>query len=155
MNKKQKTILVFTTIGALITTFFILNKNKKIITLGKASIIDRVINTGKTLIGTPYVWGGCTPGGFDCSGFIQYIFAQNGIVLPRTTTGLFSTLPDGGTISKGDLLALDGRNDGTTSHVGLYIGNGQMIHAGSTSGVVITNINPYWSNRIKGIYNPF
>jgi cell wall-associated NlpC family hydrolase len=87
MNKKQKTILVLTTIGALITTFFILNKNKKTITLGKASIIDRVINTGKTLIGTPYVWGGCTPGGFDCSGFIQYIFAQNGIVLPRTTTG--------------------------------------------------------------------
>jgi len=155
MTKEKKIIIgifAFTTIGAAIA---LLIKNPKTNTFGKLSIKDRVINTGLSLVGTPYVWGGCTPNGFDCSGLIQYIFSQNGISLPRTTSELFRALPDGGTLTKGDLLALDGRGDGTTSHVGIYIGNGQMLHSGSNSGVIVTNLEPYWIDRIKGIYNPF
>jgi peptidoglycan DL-endopeptidase CwlO len=93
-----------------------------------------VVSLAEQFLGTPYVWGGSAPGGFDCSGLVQYVYAQLGVHLPRTSeeqatvgtpvSGLSAARP-------GDLLFFAG-SDGTASapgHVGIYIGNGQMIDA--------------------------
>lgn len=115
--------------------------------------IDTVIRTAKSLIGTPYVWGGESPseGGFDCSGLTQYVFKQAGYTLNRTSTdqsrqGIYVSRAS---IQPGDLIFYSFNNDGVISHVGLYIGNGQMIHspkAGDT--VKMTDITTsYWQTR--------
>lgn len=91
--------------------------------------ISRILASAASHIGVPYVWGGATPAGFDCSGLTQYVFNQSGISLPRVTTqqeqvgekvGFTDLLP-------GDLLFWG--EVGNTYHVGIYIGGGKYIHA--------------------------
>ncbi|MCH4249693.1 MAG: NlpC/P60 family protein [Microbacteriaceae bacterium] len=92
-----------------------------------------LLSTAYSLSGIPYVWGGITPAGFDCSGFVQYVFAQHGISLPRTSQAQTAA---GSSISvaqaqPGDLVSWG-------YHIGIYLGNGKMIDAprpGQTVGV--------------------
>jgi cell wall-associated NlpC family hydrolase len=113
---------------------------------------ENIIASAKQYIGTPYVWGGMTPSGFDCSGLVQYVFAQNGISLPRTTALQYKV---GTSVSKsnlkpGDLVFFNTSGSGV-SHVGIYIGDNQFIHSSSSKGVVITSLsNSYWSARYLG-----
>lgn len=89
---------------------------------------------------TPYVWGGSTPKGFDCSGFAQYLYGKAGINIPRTTYTQWQA-PNGKSVGKnsllpGDLVFFKGSDSigGLPGHVGIYIGGGQMIdepHTGS------------------------
>jgi cell wall-associated NlpC family hydrolase len=84
-------------------------------------------------LGVPYVWGGGTPAGFDCSGLVMYVYAQLGILLPHFAAAQygFGTPVPRDQLQPGDLVFFDGLN-----HVGIYIGGGQMIHAPHTGDVV-------------------
>ena len=99
-----------------------------------------VLTTGDAYLGTRYTYGGTTPqGGFDCSGFVQYVFRQNGVTLPRTSrtqANAGRSLPtklDG--LRAGDLLFFSQRGDGV-DHVAIYAGNDRILHSSSSGGGV-------------------
>ncbi len=83
-----------------------------------------VTGTATSYQGAGYVWGGTTPSGWDCSGFVQYVYAQNGIDLPRTAAAQGAAGTPTSNPQPGDLVIQNGG-----SHVGIYLGNGQMISA--------------------------
>jgi cell wall-associated NlpC family hydrolase len=101
-----------------------------------------VVGVAMSQLGTPYVWGGGAPGGFDCSGLVAWAYAQVGVSLPHSTYGQYSM---GVAVSKdqlqpGDLVFFDG-----LGHVGLYIGGGQFVHAPHTGDVVkISSLGEGW-----------
>ena len=108
---------------------------------------SKVISYAKKFLGKPYVWGAQGPNGFDCSGFTYYVFKNSaGITLPRTSSAQskYGKSVSKSNLKAGDLIFFDtvGPNNGAVTHVGLYIGNGQFIHAASGQGkVVINNLN--------------
>lgn len=115
--------------------------------------IDLLISTATSLVGTPYVWGGesLAEGGFDCSGFTQYVYSQVGYTLNRVsvdqaTQGTAVAKTD---IQPGDLLFFSLDGTGRISHVALYLGNGRMIHSPKTGDTVkITDMTTsYWQTR--------
>jgi cell wall-associated NlpC family hydrolase len=83
-----------------------------------------IVATAKTGLGTPYVWGGTSTSGWDCSGFVQWVYAQHGIDLPRVTTAQAAALTPTSNPKPGDLVLQNGG-----SHIGIYLGGGQMISA--------------------------
>ena len=104
---------------------------------------SKIVAEAKKHLGVPYVWGGSTPSGFDCSGFVQYVLKQCGISVPRTTELQAQV---GQEIRKselrpGDLVFLQNTYRAGISHVGIYIGNDQMIHASSSKGVTISQLS--------------
>jgi cell wall-associated NlpC family hydrolase len=107
----------------------------------------------RSLLGIPYRGGGAGPEGFDCSGLVQYVYAQAGVPLPRSVreqAELGVTVPEGG-IEPGDLLffAIDGRE---VSHVAIAVGADSFVHAPSSGGVVREERLPtaYWRQRFSG-----
>jgi cell wall-associated NlpC family hydrolase len=99
---------------------------------------SRIVALAREYMGTPYVWGGTTPKGFDCSGFAQYLYGKVGINIPRTTYTQW-TARNGRAVKKsqlapGDLVFFRGSDSkgGLPGHVGVYIGNGRMIDAPHT-----------------------
>lgn len=114
-------------------------------------------------VGTPYIWGGETPGvGFDCSGLVQAAYHAAGIDLPRTAQAQYDTgppLPPGTTVLPGDLVFFGGGQDYVT-HVGIVIGPGQMVDAPHTGALVRidtipTTVGAPWGNdQIVGITRP-
>lgn len=108
-----------------------------------------LIDIAKSVLGTKYVWGGSAPGGFDCSGFIYWAFNQAGQKIPRLSTDGYynrSYMIDNPQV--GDLVFFEGTYRSGISHMGIYLGNGQFIHAGSSTGVTIASVNnSYWSKH--------
>ena len=109
-----------------------------------------VVDTALTLRGAPYRNGGTGPGGFDCSGFTQYVFARHGIALPRAVEDQYQlgkkVKPRD--LESGDLVFFKTVSRGP-SHVGIVVGDDQFIHAPSSKGVVrVERLSAeYWSKR--------
>ncbi|TCS77509.1 C40 family peptidase [Pectinatus cerevisiiphilus] len=112
----------------------------------------RIIQTSLQYIGVPYVFGGTTPSGFDCSGFTRYVFANAGISLPRTADAQYEV----GTpvayddLIPGDLVFFSTYTYGA-SHVGVYMGDSKFIDASTSRGVTIDSLDSgYWSSAYIG-----
>lgn len=112
-----------------------------------------LLEVSKDYIGVPYVYGGSSRWGFDCSGYTQYVFNLMGIALHRTVE---DQLVDGIIVAKedlqcGDLVIFSNTGGGGfASHVGIYIGNDQVIHASSGAGITISDMNaPYYVNHYQ------
>mgnify|MGYP002410261953 CR=1 FL=1 len=113
---------------------------------------SKIMSYAKQFLGTPYVYGGSSPSGFDCSGFTQYVYKHFGYGINRTAS---TQLQNGVSVSKsnlqpGDLVFF--RSDGSSyaaTHVGLYIGNNQFIHFPSPGKTVtISNLNSAWYSSV-------
>lgn len=111
---------------------------------------NEIINTAKSFLGTPYVWGGTSPSGFDCSGFTQYVLAQNGKSIPRTSQEQFASgqAVDKSQLQAGDLVFY---GNGEATHVGIYEGNNKIIHSPHTGDVVKeSDFSTYWTSAYLG-----
>lgn len=111
-----------------------------------------VTATALSLRGVPYRNGGMDPAGFDCSGFVVYVYAQHGMMLPRTVSQQFSVgTPASGGLEPGDLVFFSTVAPGAT-HVGIALGGDEFVHAPSSTGEVRVErvSSTYWSSRFVG-----
>jgi len=97
-------------------------KAGKLVDAARSGATSGLAGIAYTGIGSPYVWGGTTPGGWDCSGFTQWVYAQAGISIPRVNA--WTAMKPTATPAPGDLVMQNGG-----AHVGIYVGNGMMISA--------------------------
>jgi len=105
-------------------------------------------------LGTPFVWGGATPSGFDCSGFVQHVFASIGVLLPRTADYQFAASPHiSGTLRAGDLVFFQTYAPGA-SHVGIYLGEGEFVHSSRPFVHISRLTDPYYAARFIGATRP-
>jgi cell wall-associated NlpC family hydrolase len=113
----------------------------------ESALGTRIVGLAHKYLGTPYVWGGRSPKGFDCSGFAQYLYGQVGVSIPPTT---YTQWKAGRSVGKsqlqpGDLVFFRGSDSigGLPGHVGVYIGHGMMIDAPHTGSHV----------RVESVFN--
>lgn len=115
--------------------------------------VNSVIAYSKSFVGTPYVYGGSSPsdGGFDCSGFTKHVFGKYGYTLNRISKdqALNGTYVSRENLQPGDLIFYSFEGNGVIGHVGIYLGNGRMIHSPKTGDAVkITDVTTsYWTSR--------
>lgn len=112
-----------------------------------------IVSVAKQYLGVPYVWGGTSPSGFDCSGFTQYVFKKCGYSLSRVASSQYGngTAVSYSNLQAGDLVFFSGTYSASgITHVGIYIGGGQFIHA-ANGGVKITSLSmSYYASRYYG-----
>ena len=119
--------------------------------LGRDKVAS-VIATAKKYIGTPYKFGGTTPKAFDCSGYLQYVFKEHGMAVPRTADEQFKLGKSARTseLEAGDLVFFETYEAGA-SHCGIYLGDGKFIHASTSKGVRIDELaGDYWKTHFYG-----
>ena len=112
----------------------------------------QIVATAQTFMGIPYVFGGTTPSGFDCSGLIQYVFKMHGLTIPRLADEQYNLGKSAkiNQLKPGDLVFFTTYETGV-SHCGIYIGDGKFLHASSSKGVKIDSLdNEYWKPRFVG-----
>lgn len=115
---------------------------------------DDIVSAAREQLGVKYRFGGSSPStGFDCSGFIYYVFSNAGITLPRTSAEQYNTgeAVSKSDLKKGDLVFFTTYRSGP-SHSGIYVGDNKFIHASSSNGISISSINDphYWGPRYLG-----
>ena len=116
---------------------------------------EKIVATAKKYLGVPYVWGGASPSGFDCSGLVYYVFKVNGYSMYRTPEDQYrqGTYVSRNNLQPGDVVFFYNTVPGTgISHVGIYIGDGQFIHSPNSRSVVsIARLdNTYWNQHYYG-----
>ncbi len=130
----------------------------------RQELLDNIELDAKRFLGVPYVWGATGPNKFDCSGFTQWVYRDSGINIPRISrdqarVGQFVQYED---LQRGDMVFFDTKKkrQGKVTHVGIYLGHGDFIHASSAGkSVVIYNFNqkPYYKDRFlwgRRVLNP-
>ncbi|WP_275677279.1 LysM peptidoglycan-binding domain-containing protein [Neobacillus drentensis] len=107
----------------------------------------QIVSIAKSLIGVPYVWGGSTASGFDCSGFIYYVANKAGKSLPRTSAaGYYDRTYYVNSPKAGDIVFFENTYKQGISHLGIYLNDNQFIHADEKHGIMISNLNsPYYT----------
>lgn len=119
--------------------------------------VDTLIAEAKKLIGTPYSWAGSSPGGFDCSGFVYYVMKKAGYSISRTSASTYFDLGKNTTSpSPGSLVFFAGNPaiKSIITHMGIYLGDGQFIHASTSKGVMISSLSSgYYETRLAGFKN--
>lgn len=130
----------------------LMNREMPVNRSGNSAAIRTVLRTAYNMRGVPYVFGGTSPYGFDCSGFTQYAFSAAGYNLPRMADSQYYAFRkvSSGNLQPGDLVFFSTYASGA-SHVGIYVGNGQFIHAGTSTGVTVSALwEGYWGARYIG-----
>ncbi|WP_026568318.1 C40 family peptidase [Bacillus sp. UNC41MFS5] len=114
------------------------------------ALATKMIESAKKLMGTPYVWGGSTPSGFDCSGFVYYVANQAGMEIGRySAEGFYDRTYYVDTPKVGDIVFFENTYKKGISHLGIYLGNNQFIHA-NDDGVMISNLqSPYYIDHFE------
>ncbi len=122
---------------------------------GVPGSIQSILDLGNSFLGVPYKWGGTTPNGFDCSGLLQYIYAKNGIQIPRVSrdqarAGRAVSIADA---QPGDLIAFDNTTARPgVDHIGIYLGGGKMLQAPRAGkNVEVVNVNLARATTIRRI----
>lgn len=145
MNLIQKVISVLALSALLIVAPF----------AGQTEAAGKTTNITKTatsLSGIKYRYGGTTRAGFDCSGYVGYVFKKNGLKVARTSKGMFASgrAVKKASLRNGDLVFFNTTGRGV-SHVGIYVGNGKFAHASTSKGVRVDRVNDtYWGKRYMG-----
>ena len=130
----------------------LLGKGMPEVSRGSSYLARRIVQTALEYIGVPYYFGGTTPDAFDCSGYIQYVYAQCGIGLPRTADVQYEVGMPISTrhLRAGDLVFFSTYEPGA-SHVGIYLKDGEFVHASSSRGVTISSLyEDYYSEVYIG-----
>ena len=118
----------------------------------EAATQTQLTNTAYKYIGVPYVYGGTTTSGLDCSGYTQLVFKQLGIKINRTSASQYSqgTAVSKSNLQVGDLVFYNTSGKGV-SHVGIYVGNNKFAHSATSTGVTVTSMSTsYWAKRYVG-----
>jgi peptidoglycan DL-endopeptidase CwlO len=118
-----------------------------------ASDRDEVVKIAKEQLGVPYKFGGTTPEGFDCSGFVMYVFDKVGIDMPRTASEQYNVGAevDKKDLKPGDLVFFENTYKAGISHSGIYIGEDEFISATSSKGIAISSLDSsYWGPKFAG-----
>jgi cell wall-associated NlpC family hydrolase len=113
-----------------------------------------VADLAEQYVGSRYVWGGASPAGFDCTGFVMWVFGQFGVPLPRNEAGQLASGDRVGAddLQPGDVLVFANTYRRGLSHVGIYVGDGRFVHAADERhGVLVSNLwDSYWGPRFVG-----
>ena len=124
--------------------------------VGVGPVAQLAVRTALAQVGTPYIWGGAEPGGFDCSGLVQYSYAAAGLGLPRVAQDQFDAGPVLGadaTLVAGDLLFF-GAGPRAVDHVGIYLGGGRMVAAPHSGALVRVEPVDLTSSSFVGATRP-
>ena len=124
-------------------------------TVGTASTEgEKIVETAKKYLGVPYVWAGTSPSGFDCSGLVYYVYKECGYSVNRTAASLYQNgvAVDRSELQPGDVICFTNSGYSYIGHTGIYIGDGQFIHASSGGGrVMISSLSEtYYNNHYYG-----
>jgi cell wall-associated NlpC family hydrolase len=118
-----------------------------------------LVDVASRYLGVPYVWGGTSPSGFDCSGFVWYVYRKSGMPIPRDMWGQLQsgTRVTRASLQPGDIVFFAGTYEAGLSHDGIYIGGGRFIHAADYGlGVIVSSFsNAYYANHYFGATRPW
>jgi cell wall-associated NlpC family hydrolase len=116
-----------------------------------SALASSLTRSAMRFLGTPYAFGGTSARGFDCSGYVQHVFAMMGVHLPRTADAQYDVgRKIAGAMRAGDLVFFQTYTAGV-SHVGIYLGHDRFVHASSSQGVTVSSLHEsYWAARYVG-----